>query len=294
MTLVNRYLRTSVPPAAPAQDDIVRELDGDLSSEIEERTAIARSRADRDELADILRRRGHPVMVAGSLRPAAAANRPGSSSRSTFMALKLGLGAALAGHRRRGGDWRRLAGQTCRTSWRRCSQYPDRALVVLRGPRSASRCWNLPAGRRNSSRTGTRERSRTGWSAPARQGSRARSRSTRSSRSSSAAWDLGGSCWRPPRRGSPWGVRSVLDFAPVWRTGSCRWSPLAVANLTLDAYGLFRRTRTAQRLTLKLSALVCQVGVALGILGPRLGGGCRGSLSTTSSLHDKLPNWSRG
>ena len=63
---------------------------------------------------------------------------------------------------------------------------------------------------------------------------------------------------------------AVLDFAPVWSRWYVPLLAVSGANLALDIYGLFRRTRTAHRLTLKLSVLACQLGVALMILSARV------------------------
>ena len=84
MTLVDRYLR-AVRFFLPRrqQDDIVRELSENLASEIEERSEMLGRELSENELADILRRHGHPIVVAGPLCAAAAADRPGASSRST-------------------------------------------------------------------------------------------------------------------------------------------------------------------------------------------------------------------
>ena len=67
MTLVDRYLR-AVRFFLPRrqQDDIVRELAENLSSEIEERTESLDRELTENELADILRRHGHPVIVAAA------------------------------------------------------------------------------------------------------------------------------------------------------------------------------------------------------------------------------------
>jgi hypothetical protein len=73
---------------------------------------------------------------------------------------------------------------------------------------------------------------------------------------------------------SPWlamgPFSTVLAFAPVWRTWYIPLVVVAIANLSLDAYGLFHPTRTARRLTLKLAALACQLVVALMILSARV------------------------
>ena len=61
------------------------------------------------------------------------------------------------------------------------------------------------------------------------------------------------------------------------------------ANLALDIYGLFRRTRTAHRLTLKLSVLACQLGVALMILSARVWVVAAPGAPVDTVSADKLP-----
>ena len=65
-------------------------------------------------------------------------------------------------------------------------------------------------------------------------------------------------------------LSTVLAFAPVWRIWYVPLVVVAVANLSLDAYGLVHPTRTARRVTLKLVALSCQLVVALMILSARV------------------------
>ena len=97
----------------------------------------------------------------------------------------------------------------------------------------------------------------------------------------------------PAGADSPWlamgPLSTVLDFAPVWRTWYVPLVAVSVANLALDTYGLFRRTRTAHRLTLKLSALACQLGVALMILSARVWVVAAPGAPVDTVSADKLP-----
>jgi hypothetical protein len=70
MDLLNRYLH-SVKFFLPQkeQDDIVRELSENLISQIEDRQEELGRPLTEDEVADILRRHGHPMVVAARYRP---------------------------------------------------------------------------------------------------------------------------------------------------------------------------------------------------------------------------------
>jgi hypothetical protein len=70
MDLIDRYLtavRRHLP--RPQQDDIVSELSDSLRSEVEERATAAGRPLTETEQADLLKRRGHPWLVASSYLP---------------------------------------------------------------------------------------------------------------------------------------------------------------------------------------------------------------------------------
>lgn len=95
MDLLARYLqavRFFLPRGA--QDDIVRELEEDLRAQIEEREeSLGRALSD-DERAEIIKRHGHPMLVAGRYR--AHQRLIGSALFPIYMfALKLGLAICL-------------------------------------------------------------------------------------------------------------------------------------------------------------------------------------------------------
>jgi hypothetical protein len=95
MELLDRYLqavRFFLP--RPQQDDIIRELEENLISQMEDREeALGRPLTD-DERADILRRHGHPMLVAGRYRSRRYVIGPASFPIYLF-ALQMGLGVAL-------------------------------------------------------------------------------------------------------------------------------------------------------------------------------------------------------
>lgn len=70
MELIDRYLhavRFWLPRAQ--QDDILAELSEDIHSQIEERERELDRKLDESEMAELLKRRGHPMLVAGRYLP---------------------------------------------------------------------------------------------------------------------------------------------------------------------------------------------------------------------------------
>ena len=92
MDLLERYLqavRFFLP--RQQQDDIVRELSENLVSEMEDQREARGRPLTEDEEADILRRHGHPMLVAG--RYQSRQQLIGSAFFPIYVfALKLGLG----------------------------------------------------------------------------------------------------------------------------------------------------------------------------------------------------------
>jgi hypothetical protein len=70
MDLIQRYLQ-AVKPFLPRaqQDDILAELSEDIRSQIEDRETELGRKLDEDELAAIIKKRGQPMLVAGSYLP---------------------------------------------------------------------------------------------------------------------------------------------------------------------------------------------------------------------------------
>jgi hypothetical protein len=95
MDLLERYLqavRFFLPRRQ--QDDIVRELSENLLSQMEDRAEELGRALNEDEQADILRRHGHPMLVAGRYRSHQQLIGPVFFPIYIF-ALKAGLGVAL-------------------------------------------------------------------------------------------------------------------------------------------------------------------------------------------------------
>lgn len=95
MELLERYLQ-AVRFFLPhhQQDDIVRELSENLTSQVDDREEALGRPLTEDEQADILRRHGHPMIVAGRYRSQQQLIGPAFFPMYRF-ALKIGLGAAL-------------------------------------------------------------------------------------------------------------------------------------------------------------------------------------------------------
>ena len=109
MTLVERYLR-AVRFFLPRrqQDDIVRELSENLASEIEERSEMLGRELSENELADILRRHGHPIVVAARYAPRQQLIGP-VLLPDLPAGAEAGARCGVGRHRRRVRDRRRLA-----------------------------------------------------------------------------------------------------------------------------------------------------------------------------------------
>ena len=95
MDLLERYLQAvSFFLPRRQQDDIVRELSENLRSQMEDRAEELHRPLTEDEQADILRRHGHPMLVAGRYRAHQQLIGPVFFPLYVF-ALKAGLGVAL-------------------------------------------------------------------------------------------------------------------------------------------------------------------------------------------------------
>jgi hypothetical protein len=94
MKLLDKYLH-AVKFLLPSrnQDDIIRELSENLLSQMEDRESELGRPLTEDEQAEILRRHGHPMIVAGSYRPHQRLIGPVLFPLYLF-ALKVGLGVA--------------------------------------------------------------------------------------------------------------------------------------------------------------------------------------------------------
>jgi hypothetical protein len=131
MELLERYLQ-SVRFFLPKhqQDDIVRELSENLVSEMEDRENAAGRPLTEDEQADLLRRHGHPMIVAGRYGTRQQLIGPALFAIYAF-ALKMGLGVALLVTVLLATLAAVLTGDPVRHFVQAMLQYPGRALMVF-------------------------------------------------------------------------------------------------------------------------------------------------------------------
>lgn len=131
MELLDRYLQ-AVRFFLPRhnQDDIVRELSENLISQMEDREEELGRPLTEDEQAEILRRHGHPMMVAGRYRSHQHLIGPLFMPIYLF-ALKMGLGVALLVTVVVSGVSAAVHGDVVRHLVQGLLAYPGRALMVF-------------------------------------------------------------------------------------------------------------------------------------------------------------------
>jgi hypothetical protein len=131
MELLERYLqavRFFLPKRQ--QDDIVRELTENLVSEMEDREEACGRPLTEDEQVDILRRHGHPMLVAGRYQTRQQLIGPAFFPIYVF-ALKAGLGVALLVTTALAIVGSMLTGDPVRHFVQGLLAYPGRALMVF-------------------------------------------------------------------------------------------------------------------------------------------------------------------
>ena len=131
MELLERYLqavRFFLPKRQ--QDDIVRELTENLVSEMEDREQACGRPLTEDEQVDILRRHGHPMLVAGRYQTRQQLIGPAFFPIYVF-ALKAGLGVALLVTMALAIVASMLTGDPVRHFVQGLLAYPGRALMVF-------------------------------------------------------------------------------------------------------------------------------------------------------------------
>lgn len=266
MTLVERYLRAvRFFLARRQQDDIVRELSENLVSEIEERSERLGRDLSEAEIADILRRHGHPALVAARFAPRQHLIGP-VFFPIYVLALKAGLAAALVVTVAIAVIGAALHDMSARRFLDELLAYPHRALIVF--------AWTT-IGFAVLDALGAHTRITPDWD-PMKipdwmvGGRRQDHPHERMQAGVAVLFGLLGLVWLLLVPTSPWlamgPLATVLEFAPVWRTWYVPLVAVAVANVAIDAYAVFRPTRTWRRLTFKLVALAFQLVVALMIL----------------------------
>ncbi|BCS34104.1 hypothetical protein TBR22_A33330 [Luteitalea sp. TBR-22] len=270
MTLVERYLnavRFFLPHRD--QDDIVRELSENLSSEMEDRSQALGRDLSEPEVADILRRHGHPALVASRFAPRQHLIGPVVFPIYLF-ALKLGLGAALVVTVVLAVITSALQGVSVPVLFDGLKAYPTRALLVFAWTTLGFAAVDA-LGARAGFAPDWDPRRIPDWMGGRRQASRLHDRLQAGTEVVFGGIAL---VWLLLVPTSPWlamgPLAAVLAFAPIWSVWYAPMVAVAAGNFLVDAYGLVRPTRTPRRLVLKLLLLGAQLGIALMILSARV------------------------
>ena len=267
MTLVERYLnavRFFLPRRQ--QDDIVHELTENLASQIEDRAQVLERELTESEIADILRRHGHPAFVAARFAPRQQLIGP-VVFPIYVLALKLGLLAAavvtvivaVIGAAMRGGSLPHLIDGLF--------AFPDRALTVFAWTTLGFAIFEA-LGAQTKIAPDWDPRKLPDWMTGNRQPLthvQDRVRAVVEVLLSAA-----GFIWLLAVPTFPWlamgPLAGALTFAPVWYTWYVPMVIVAGANVALDAYALFQPRRTPRVILTKIGLLVCQGAIALAIL----------------------------
>jgi hypothetical protein len=265
MTLVDRYLsavRFFLPRRE--QGDILQELTENLTSELEDRAAVLGRDLTEPEVADILRRHGHPVVVAG--RYGAPRQLIGPVFFPIYwLALKAGLLAAAAitvlvsviAAASHGGSVPHFVDAIM--------QFPERALIVFAWTTIAFAVLDM-AGSRTQVKADWDPRRIPDWMVGAR-------RPQRASRVNSVVevvfglMALGWLLAVPTAPAFALGpLAAILAFAPVWHTWYVPLVVVAAAQLATDMHGLVWPAAQPRRAMIKLGLLAAQLAVAAFIL----------------------------
>lgn len=292
MTLVDRYLnavRFFLPRRQ--QDDIVRELQENLASQIEDRTqALDRDLTD-GEVADILRRHGHPAFVAARFAPRQQLIGP-VFFPIYVLALKIGLSVALLvtvvsaviGAALRGGSVPHVIDGLL--------TYPNRALIVF--------AWTTigfaivdALGVQSKVAPDWDPRKLPDWMTAGRRQQRPPRLHDRIQAIVEVLLGVAVLGWLLAVPNAPWlavgQLAGALTFAPVWQTWYIPMVLVAAANVAVDAYALFQPARTARVIVTKLILLGCQGAVALAIFSARVWVVARPVIQSEHVSTDKLP-----
>lgn len=292
MTLVDRYLnavRFFLPRRQ--QDDIVRELQENLASQIEDRTQALDRDLTENEIADILRRHGHPAFVAARFAPRQQLIGP-VFFPIYVLALKIGLAVALIvtvvsaviGAALRGGSIPHMIDGLL--------TYPNRALIVF--------AWTTigfaivdALGVQSKVAPDWDPRKLPDWMTGGRRQQRPPRLHDRVHATVEVLLGVAVLGWLLVVPKAPWlamgPLADALAFAPVWQTWYIPMVLVAAANVAVDAYALFQRARTARLIVTKLMLLGCQGAVALAILSARVWVVARPAIQSDHLSIDQLP-----
>ena len=291
MTLVDRYL-SAVRFFLPRrdQDDIMRELTENLTSELEDRAAVLDRELSEPEIVDILRRHGHPVAVAG--RYGAPRQLIGPVFFPIYwLALKMAMVAAAAitvlvsviAAATHGGSVPHFVDAML--------QFPERALIVFAWTTIAFAVLDV-AGSRTQLKPDWDPRRIPDWLVGARRPQRA----GRVNSVVEVVFGLMALGWMLAVPTAPFfalgPLAAVLDFAPVWRTWYVPLVVVAAAQLATDMHALVWPEPRLRRTALKLGLLAAQLVVAAFILAGQVWVVARpGVVSSGNQSIDSLVDW---
>ncbi len=265
MTLVDRYLsavRFFLP--RQQQDDIVRELSENLDSEIEARAdSVGRALSDA-ETAEILRRHGHPVVVAGRYRRQQQLIGP-VFFPIYVLALKMGLAAAAAVTvvlAVLGAAWR---GASIAHLVDGLAEFPGRALVVFAWTTIAFAVLDAVASR-SQLNADWDPRRLPDWMV----GPRPLTRASRVNSVADVVLGLLALGWLLAVPASPQfalgPLAALLEFGQVWHTWYVPLVLIVGAQLAVDVHALAWPTVHRRRIAFKIVLLGAQLVIAAFIL----------------------------
>lgn len=270
MTLMHRYLnavRFFLPRRE--QDDIVRELSENIQAELDDRAASLARPLGEAEVVDVLRRHGHPALVAARYAPQRHLVGP-VLFPIYWLALQLGLAAALvvtvvvavvtaAAH-----------GPSVQVFIDELLAYPTRALIVFG--------WTT-LGFAGVELIGAHTRIEPDWdprrlpdwmAGSGRRETRLHDRIHAVVAVVFGALGIGWLLLVPHAHWLAFGpLAPALDFAPIWHTWYVPLVIVAAANVLADVCDI-GRPRATTGAWLKIAALVCQALVALAISSGRV------------------------
>lgn len=262
MTLLDRYLR-AVRFFLPGnqQDDIVRELSENIGSEVDERAGALGRELTEAEIADILRRHGHPMVVAARFGPRHQLIGPATFPFYAF-ALKVGLGVSLVVSAVLAIIEAAMRGDVGARLGEGLLAYPGRALVVFAWTTLAFAVLDL-AGSRATFATDWDPRRIPEWMVTVPHRPRFQS-------VLDALFGVLALVWFLLVPTSPWlalgPLAFVVQFAPVWRLWYLPLVLLTATTLAIDLWRVVRPGHSAAPIRARIGTNVLQLLVVLAVL----------------------------
>lgn len=265
MTLLDRYLhavRFFLP--RHQQDDIVRELSENIGSEVDERANALGRDLSEPEIADILRRHGHPMVVAARFGPRHHLIGPAMFPFYAF-ALKAGLAVSFVVSVVLAIIHAALRGDIVASLMDGLLAYPGRALIVFAWTTIVFAVLDV---------AGSRATFKADWD-PTRipQWMVATPHQGRLHGVVDVVFGAVGLGWFLLVPTSPWlalgPLAAVLEFAPVWRIWYVPLVLITAATLAFDVRRLIRPASAVSSLRAKVWLNTLQVLAMLAMLAAR-------------------------